>query len=69
MPTKPVDSIRPIYVCILPVKICLVAVFVPPTAFSERGAVVTPLIVVGVVGAENQAIVVRHAISWKPKLM
>lgn len=69
MPSTPVDSIRPIYVCILPIKICLVAGFVPPTAFSGRGTVVNPLIIVGIVGAKNHPIVVRHAVSWKPKLM
>lgn len=69
MPSTPVDSIRPIYVCILPIKICLVAGFVPPTAFSGRGTVVNPLIIVRIVGAKNHPIVVRHAVSWKPKLM
>lgn len=64
-PIVPNDPFAKICINILPVKIGIVASFIPPRPSINKSTVTRPIIVVIVVRTEEHSVMVQHTVSWK----
>lgn len=64
-PIIPVDPFEIICVSILSIKICLVAVFIPPPSAPSWSTVIVYIVIVIVVRSKKHPVMVQHTVSWK----